>query len=144
MTILLLVALCQAQSVEKPIYQVKYTPKESIISNAVAELEKAGLGPKYNVIQPFYIQTPSQMGNDFVGFTSGLAKPDTDGFVRLRCIIPVNSMSGATGKPEELWGDVKQIYVHLDEKGNVTGFKTMEPQQATAPYSEPATRSPQR
>jgi hypothetical protein len=109
MTILLIllcvVAGCDRQSPMtpcatsgKPEYQApSYVPEQKLVQLAIAKLEAAGLGPKYNVMRPFYAQTPSQMGEDFVGFTFGQAKPDSGGFVRLSCIVPVNSLMGSAG-----------------------------------------------
>lgn len=123
-----LLVSCQAQQMAKPEYEVSYVPRDKLVALAIATLEKAGLGPKYNVIKPFYVQTPSPMGEDFVGFTMGQPKPDGEGFVRLQCIVLVNSLRGTAGQPEELRNGARQVFVHLDKIGNVTGSKTMEPQ----------------
>ena len=109
----------------KPEYDApSYVSEQKLVQSAIAKLEEAGLGPKYNVIQPFYAQTPSQMGEDFVGFTLGHPKPDSEGFVRLHCIVPVNSLRGSAGQPEELLGGSKKMFVRVDENGRVRGFKT--------------------
>ena len=114
----------------KPEYDApSYVPEEKLVQLAIAKLEATGLGPKYNVIRSLYTQTPSQMGEGFVGFTFGQPKPDAQGFVRLRCIVPVNSLRGTAGQPEELRDENRKVFVRLDENGRVVGFKTEEPQQ---------------
>ena len=110
---------------DKPEYDApSYVPEQKLVQLAIAKLEAADLAPKYNVIRPFYTQTPSQMGEDFVGFTLGQPKPDSEGFVRLHCIVPVNSLRGSAGQPEELLDESKKVFVRLDENGKVRGFKT--------------------
>jgi hypothetical protein len=120
----------QPPTSSKPEYAApSHVPQQKLISLAIAKVEAAGLGPKYNVIRPLYVQTPSQMGEDFVGFSLGQPKPDAEGFVRLRCVVPVNSLRGTAGQPEELLAESRKVFVRIDENGKVAGFKTEEPQQ---------------
>ena len=120
----------QSATSGKPEYDApSYVSEQKLVQSAIVKLEEAGLGPKYNIIQPFYAQTPSQMGEDFVGFTFGQPKPDAEGFVRLHCVVPANSLRGSVGEPEELLTSSKKVFVRVDDNGKVSGFKTEEPQQ---------------
>lgn len=143
-TTILLVLICgvvgcvqqppESQSASKPVHDApSYVSEQELVQTAIATLEAAGLVLKYNVIQPFYAQTPSQMGDDFVGFTLGPPRPDADGFVRLHCIIPVNSLRRTAGRPKELSDEDKKVFVRFDENGKVTGFKTDEPHRDRTP-----------
>lgn len=125
-----LLTACQPQQPGKPDYEVSYVSQEKLVRLAVAKMKEAGLDAEYNVAKPLYAETPSQMGEAFVGFVTGKLRPDEQGFLRQQCIVPVNSLFGTAGKPEELGKDSRRVFVHLDKKGNVTGYRTGPPPKA--------------
>lgn len=140
--ILLSATAAWAETNNKPAADLSYTPQDRLIAKAIAALEKAGLGPKYNLLRPFYVRTQSQMGEDFVAFATGQHPPDDEGFIRVRCIVRVDSLRGTAGEHEELQEDGRQILVRLDRHGTVIGFRINEPQPAASPYVSPEAVEP--
>jgi hypothetical protein len=139
---LVLLCSCLAPQVGKPKQAALRLPQDHLIRSAREKLEWKGWGPRFNVGEPLYVQTPSNVTEDFVGFTVGTVKPDQDGYVQLYCIVPVDPIQGDIGEPQACFDENAATYVHLNKRGNVDGYKTGKPQQAGRAYVAPAAGAP--
>lgn len=114
----------------KPAYQVSYLPEKKLIGIALHKLKETGLDSKYDTERPFVLWTPSQMGDEFVGYALAAQRPNKEGYVEIRCLVEVNSIFGRVGSVRELPGrDGRRWFVHVDETGKVTAVRMEESQE---------------
>jgi len=112
---------------EKPDYKPPdFHPEAKLITLAQQKLFEMGLSKKYDLNRPVYLQTPSQLGEDYVGFPLPYTKKTPDGYLRLHCLVHVSSLFATVTHVQELTDKSEiAVYAHFTSDGNITGYKTL-------------------
>jgi len=108
----------------------KFHPEAKLIALAKQKLSDAGLNQKYDLNRPVYLQTPSQLGQDYVGFPLADTRQNPDGDLRLHCLVHVSALYGTVIRVQELIkpGDTV-VLAHLTPDGNLSGYTIDHPQK---------------
>lgn len=130
----------------KPDYVAPQTiPVSNVYNAASARLKKAGLDKQYDTARPFMFWTPSQMGEEFVGFPLVGARADTNNTIDIHCLVEVNAYwegvfhtNGIIRSFPDKDGLVP--YVQFDKRGKTETNGLRKPQQQGGGYSPPAAR----
>jgi len=119
--------LAFAQSeMKKPDYKApNFHPEAKLVTLAKQKLFEMGLSKKYDLNRPIYLQTPSQLGEDYVAFPLPCTEKRADGHLRLHCLVHVSSLFGRVIRVQELTNKSEiAVYARITPDGNVIGYKT--------------------
>ncbi len=121
------IAAERTNDLKPPYTPISYHADEHLARAAYQKMKDARLDKKYDTHRPFLLHKPSQVGEMLVAYTIEATKPDTNGYIPVFCWVGVNSFAGNAGRVEELPRERGlRWYVHLNEKGTVTGYCTEE------------------
>jgi hypothetical protein len=119
----------------KPNYVAPRTiPASNLYHAASVRLKNAGLDKQYDTARAFMFWTPSQMGDEFVGFPLVGARTDTNNTLDIHCLVEVNAYREGTFHTNgniHFFPDKDGLvpYVQFDEKGKLETQGRRKPQQ---------------